>query len=47
MRVAVVAIEGMFDSGLATIMDVLGAANALSVGGGPLISRWVSGRRSR
>ena len=43
MRIAVVAIEGMFDSGLATIMDVLGAANALSVEGGPLISATVVG----
>ncbi|HUQ58420.1 GlxA family transcriptional regulator [Lentzea sp.] len=45
MRIAVTAVEGMFDSGLAAIMDVLGAANALSAGdgGAPLASVTVVG----
>lgn len=30
MRVAILAVDGMFDSGLSAIMDILGTANALS-----------------
>ncbi|SDF42423.1 Transcriptional regulator GlxA family, contains an amidase domain and an AraC-type DNA-binding HTH domain [Lentzea fradiae] len=43
MRIAVAAIDGTFDSGFAAIMDVLGAANALSAGDGQLTSVTVVG----
>ncbi|MFD9703925.1 GlxA family transcriptional regulator [Lentzea sp. NPDC059081] len=36
MRVALAVVDGTFDSGLAAIMDVLGAANALSADGPPV-----------
>ncbi|HEX7308294.1 GlxA family transcriptional regulator [Lentzea sp.] len=45
MRIAVAAVDGAFDSGLAAIMDVFGAANALSAreGGAPLVLPTVVG----
>lgn len=43
MHIAVAAIDGTFDSGLAAIMDVLGTANAVNAGDGPPISATVVG----
>jgi transcriptional regulator GlxA family with amidase domain len=49
MRIVMAAIDGMFDSGLSAIMDVLGASNALSTrdGGAPPFSVTVVGAGSQ
>jgi transcriptional regulator GlxA family with amidase domain len=47
MRVSVVAFDGVFDTGLASILDTLAFANVLAGGGGPKFQVRVVGMRKR